>query len=95
MPELIVQKDGVFNIFSTVTDSPIFSSGITEEELTEWYREEYGNSGMLALPKRIERARRDCGCSCRIGTTLDECISDWARVHKKSRKEFAKFLSLE
>lgn len=59
-----------FLIWSSVVDAPI-TYGMSREELVEHIREQYGRSGLDALPERIARAER-AGTSSRIHASLDE-----------------------
>lgn len=52
-------------VWSTVVDAPI-TYGMTEAELTEWVREEWGKEGLRGLPDRIARARAS-GTSAHVG----------------------------
>lgn len=63
MPRYIVKLiDTTTNIpyyleWSTVVDAPE-TYGMTLEEFKEYYKEEYGNTGMAALPTRLERVEK-------------------------------------
>jgi len=55
---LIDPADGreYFLRWSTVVDAPT-TAGMSEEELREWYAQEYGRQGLLDLPSAIHAAR--------------------------------------
>ena len=69
MPTYIIHKDGVYNFYSSISDTCWFVSGITREQLEAVYKDEYGNSGMRDLPQRLERAHKK-GTSCRLSKSL-------------------------
>jgi len=87
MPSYIIHRDGAFNLFTTITDGPVFDRGVTREELETWYRNEYGQQGMRELPARIARAL-ETSCSSLLGDTLQLLIATWARVHHKKADDF-------
>jgi len=68
---LIKIKDKYFE-WSTVSDSPI-TYGMSKTELRDHIKEEYGNDGIDALPKRLKRISIN-GTSA-IGETLSETTS--------------------
>lgn len=74
MPAYIIQHNNVFNMYTTIADGCYFTSGLTLEELKEWYKEEYGNKGMLEFDERVERALKK-GTSSMIDKDLKSCIS--------------------
>jgi len=75
MAQLILHKDGAYNIYTTVADGACYESALTLEQLTEVIREERGEQGLRELPARLERAHRT-GCSSMLDPgTLEECIS--------------------
>lgn len=74
MPQYIIHKDGVFNVFSSVVDAPLIERGLTLEELQEWFRFMQGSAAMVELPERVERALAT-GTSALSGTTLQELIA--------------------
>lgn len=74
MANVICHHEGVFNIYSTVSDGFFWESGITEDELTKWYQEEYGKNGLTRLPARLERAKQ-YGTSAQFpNESLDEFL---------------------
>ena len=74
MPQFIVYHEGKYNIHSTVSDGPYFSSGLTLDQLTHYIKEEFGNRGLTDLPARLKRAHAT-GCSGLPKMTLEECLS--------------------
>lgn len=72
MPQIIIHHEGVFNVYSTIVDAPLYNEGLDEETLREYIRAEYGNEGLRRLPRRIKRARQ-YGASSR--ETLAECVA--------------------
>jgi hypothetical protein len=97
MPQLIIHKDGAYNIFSTVVDACHYEPALTLGELTEVIRFEQGQNGIDQLPARLERAHRT-GCSSLGGETLEECICCNRAGPNESRLSFddfvARFLTL-
>jgi len=97
MPTNIIHKDGVYNFYSTVSDGAYFESGLTLEQLTEYYRQEYGESAMADLPARLERAQAR-GTSCMIMRSLESTISCNRAGPRETHMSFedfvAKFLTL-
>lgn len=92
MPQFIIHKDGVFNLYTSVSDGAIYVSGLTEEQLHEHFRREYGESGLRALPPRLERARTK-GTSAIMYDSLEELVS--GNSEKLSAEEFiAKYLTI-
>ncbi len=74
MPQLILHKDGAYNLYTTVADGACYESALTLEQLEEVLRFEGGQRAIEALPARLERAHRT-GCSSMRGETLEECIA--------------------
>lgn len=74
MANLILHKDGAYNLYTTIADGACYESALTLEQLEEVIRFEQGEQGVLGLPVRLERAHRT-GCSALDGQTLEECIS--------------------
>lgn len=73
MPQLILHKDGAYNLYTTVADGACYESALTLEQLEEVIRLDHGEYGVLGLPVRLERAHRT-GCSALDGQTLEDCI---------------------
>ena len=72
MAQLILHKDGAYNIFSTIVDAPIYDSAITLNQLTDVIRHEHGEEGIRGLTGRLNRAH-ETGCSG-YNETLETCI---------------------
>jgi hypothetical protein len=62
MSRVIIHYNGAFNIYCTIADKPLFHA-LTRAQLEEWVQQDEGESGLMILPRRIERARA-CGSSC-------------------------------
>ena len=60
--------------WSTVVDAPV-TYGMTLEELHIFIKEEYGNSGLVELPQRMERIEKN-GTSSNMRISLESLISD-------------------
>jgi hypothetical protein len=54
MPRLIVKKKDYYLEWSTIVDAPVIF-GRSLEDFKKYYKEEYGNAGMLSLPDRLSR----------------------------------------
>jgi hypothetical protein len=74
MPQLILHKDGAYNIYTTVADGACYEHALTREQLEEVIRFEGGARAVAELPWRLERAHKT-GCSAISGETLEECIA--------------------
>lgn len=97
MRGLLLHHNGAWNVFSTVADGPCFVSALTEAQLRQLYKEEYGDVGLQELQARMERARGPSGCSSGIGQTLHSCIEMYRANQGKecTDEEFiAEFLTL-
>lgn len=92
MGQLILHKDGAYQIYTTVADGPCFESALTLEELTRYIREEFGAEGLRELPQRLERAHKT-GCSHMLGMTLAECISANRAGENESELSFDEFVT--
>lgn len=74
MPQLILHKDGAYQLYSTVSDGPCFDHALTLAELQEALHFEGGQRAIDKLPAQLARAHAT-GCSSTTGMTLLECIS--------------------
>jgi hypothetical protein len=74
MPQLILHKDGAYNIYTTVADGACYKHALTREQLEEVIRFDGGQRAVDELPHRLERAHKT-GCSAISGETLEECIA--------------------
>ena len=74
MANLILHKDGSYNIYTTIAEGACYESALTLEQLEEVIHFDHGEQGMRDLPARLERAHKT-GCSSMRGETLEECIS--------------------
>jgi hypothetical protein len=72
MGQYIVKIKDKFFMWSSIVDAPI-SAGLTEEELTEWIRQEHGRDGLHTLPERLERVRQK-GTSSHMYDSAEEVI---------------------
>lgn len=71
----IIYYNGVYNLWSSVVDAPLFVSGFTREMLEEYIREKEGENGLKLLPEQLEQAHKT-GCDDRwLGHTLDDLIA--------------------
>lgn len=94
---LILHKDGAYNLYSTITDSPRYDSALTRKQLDAAILQEEGREGLRALPERLERAHR-AGSSSRVLNTLSDvicCNRAGPREGHLSQEEFVRrFLTL-
>ncbi|MEY2875278.1 MAG: hypothetical protein RLZZ373_2649 [Pseudomonadota bacterium] len=74
MPQLILHKDGAYNLYTTVADGPCYDAALTLDDLKEVLRMDGGQRAIDGLPARLERAHKT-GCSSIDGMTLLECIA--------------------
>jgi hypothetical protein len=71
----IIHYNGVYNLWSTEMDSPLFVSGLTHQMVVDYIREKHGEEGLKMLPERFEQAHKS-GCDdMRLGHTLDDLIN--------------------
>lgn len=88
MARFIIHHEGVYNLWCTIADSPIYSSGITKEQLLR--------TDIIVTDERLERAHATG--SSGFGDSLDDCIAVNRSGPKEAnmpRDEFiAKFLTI-
>lgn len=96
MSKYIVHHEGQFLEWSTVVDAPItFANSLSDFEA--YYREEYGEAGMIGLPVRIERAIKN-GTSAVPDMSLKELVRDnraGPNETKLSLKDVIRFFFVE
>lgn len=73
MAHTIIHHKGVFNLYSSISDSPVFESGLTEEQLNQYTASQYGLNGLKTLPDRIKRAQLK-GTSSHLAMSLESEI---------------------
>lgn len=97
MSNYVLHHKGAYNLYSPISDAPIFSKAITLEQLKKHIGDEQGKAGLRYLPERLERAHAK-GTS-EINSTLDDtifCNRAGDNESHLSKKEFIRrFLSLE
>jgi hypothetical protein len=74
MGQLILHKDGAYNLYSTVSDGCCYESALTLDQLRKVLRFQGGQRAVDELPARLERAHA-MGCSSLDGMTLMDCIA--------------------
>jgi hypothetical protein len=93
MANLILHKDGAYNIYTTIADGPCYESALTLDQLTEVIRMDLGEQGLRDLPARLDRAHRT-GCSSMADPdTLEECISCNRAGPNETRLSFDEFVA--
>lgn len=93
MPRYICKIEDKYFEWSTIVDAPV-TYGMTLEEFTQYYREEYGEQGMRDLPERMERVEAK-GTSALAYGSLDElleCNRAGENDEELTREEIAKTL---
>ena len=96
MPNFVIKNNDAYNIFSTIVDAPYFESALTLEQLRGWYKDQYGEQGMVELPARLERVDRT-GSSALQGTLADLITTNRAGPNEStlSKSQFvAQYLTL-
>lgn len=73
MPQLILHKDGAYNLYTTAADGACYESALTLEQLEEALRLEGGQCAIDELPARLARAHKT-GCGSLFEQTLEDCI---------------------
>lgn len=91
MPAHIIQHNNVFNVYTTISDGCYFESGLTLEQLKEWYELEYGKRGMLDFDLRIGLCMAK-GTSSLIDDSLEECVRSNRAGPRESRLKFKDFV---
>lgn len=91
MPAYIIHHNNTFNVYSTITDSCYFESGMTIDELKEWYELEYGKRSMIDFDLRIERCIKN-GTSSFLHSSLKECVSANRAGPNETRISYQKFI---
>lgn len=91
MARIILHRQGVYNVYCTIADAPIFDHGLELEDLEEWVREEYGARALHYLPDRLKRAHI-FGTSSFDGATLAELIFDNRAGQKERTLQFEAFV---
>lgn len=74
MSNMILHNNGVYNIYSSIADAPLLNNGCGVAELKDWIECHHGQSGLDALPERLQRAHI-CGSSSLGGQALGDVIS--------------------
>lgn len=92
MGQLILHHNGAYQLFTTIADGPCFVSALTIDQLTDYIREQYGASGIEALPERLARAHAT-GCSHSRGWTLRQCIATNRAGPNESKMSYDEFIS--
>lgn len=57
MPQILIHKDGAWNIFSTVVDAPVFEHAITYDDLKYYWYTQYGATSIMNFIESSERAK--------------------------------------
>jgi len=88
----IIHYNGVYNLWSTEMDSPLFVSGLTREMVEVYIREKRGTDGLKTLPERFDQAHKT-GCDdLYLGHTLDDLIAANRAGPKGTHMEKDEFL---
>jgi hypothetical protein len=73
MARYIIHHEGVFNIYSTVVDAPLFTCGLSERHVIQQMVQMNAGSGQEQVYKMVERAMKH-GTS-EPGSTLRQTIA--------------------
>jgi hypothetical protein len=73
MPRFIIKIEDKYFEWSTIVDAPV-TYGMTEQELRDYIKEEYGNQGLEGLPDRLKRVARQ-GTSCLSDCPIDDLLT--------------------
>jgi hypothetical protein len=74
MGRLIIKLEDKYLEWTTITDSP-HTFGMSLEEFTEYYRDEYGRQAMrFEFPERMQRVEAK-GSSSLLGETIDDILA--------------------
>lgn len=73
MAHIIIHYNGAYNLYSTVVDEPLYESAISEEQLRLHVKLKDGESGLAALPERIDRAKK-FGSSSFLDSSLHSVV---------------------
>lgn len=95
----IIYYNGVYNLWTTVMDSPLFVSGFTKEMVVDYIREKFGEEGVRTLPERFEQTHKS-GCDdMRLGHTLEGLIASNRAgpngTHMEKDEFLKKFFTIE
>lgn len=74
MVELILYKDGAYNLWDVSKPAPRFDYGLSRLQLEVLVEKEQGEIGKAFLPSRLQRAHAQ-GTSSNHGTPLEVCIA--------------------
>lgn len=72
MGNIILHKDGAWNVYTTVSDGAIFTTGVREQDVRDYYRETFGERGLWGLDREMDTARTK-GSNSRMGETVADC----------------------
>jgi len=84
---VIIGYEDRYNFFSTVSDTPIYDSALTAEQLVEVIKIERGKEGLRGLEGRMERVKVK-GTSSAIDSSLQETILIFLSNADMSYQEF-------
>lgn len=91
MSQYIIHKDGVYNIYSTVVDAPLYNNGLSKYDLHKEIRLYEGLEGVDALPKRLIRAHEK-GISAIHESSLESAVSNNRAGENESNIPFNEFV---
>ena len=87
MAQTIIGHNNVYNLFSSITDTPVFESGLTLHQLKDYIKEELGNSGLASFDQRISKVSIN-GTSCAVSRNLEEDVSIYLEREDTTLEEF-------
>jgi len=89
MAQTIIGHNNVYNLFSSITDTPVFEGGLTLHQLKDYIKEELGNSGLASFDQRISKVSIN-GTSCAVSRNLEEDVSIYLEREDTTLEEFIK-----
>lgn len=92
MSHTIIHHKGVFNLYSSISDSPVFESGLTVAQLEQYIKQQYGAQGLRNLEERIKRAQLK-GTSSHLAMSLDSEILCNRAGPKETQLSFEAFVA--
>lgn len=74
-----------YQIFSTIVDNFILDNEVTKEGLTQFWKEEYGRSGMYDLDRKLEIIDKGGNAYYQFTMTWDQALKRIKEIHGDSR----------
>lgn len=91
MAQTILHLNGAYNIFSSISDAPIFESAIDLRQLKQYINDEFGKSGLRELDRKLKRAKGK-GTSSLISDSIEDEIQSNRAGDNESTLPFDEFV---